>query len=386
MPKTNSVQKTPLHLRLTCEDWLENFRQLNRAELGVLYYIRCLDPYGDRELEVDSGKLATLLGIHRSTVSRALMSLKKKNLISMEITKTKVSSKAQNLKPTLLCMDAHHVHGRTSMRVDAQQMSADAQDKCMDAQDKCMDAQETYIRNAHAEKTSSDSDQTHTNAPPEPGAPPTQETVCVESKDSELKRESTAVNPCDEQPDKTSSLTTTVSSKTKDVAASRENSSRHQKNLDHSEPLPWETDKSPREFNTGFEEWMQRSLSHYPAYQGLTSGEMVTKVRKHISAGKYDEKRRDALEIEWAAYQDSMKPKPTSQPPVASSGDINKKPSPEEEATRLRNFRIKFLKSIPEGRVMFIPKWTAKAVQDKELALSDIPQWIQESIQESMEF
>ena len=164
--------KTPLHLRLTCEDWVETFKELNRAELGVLYYIRCLDPYGDRELEVDSTEVSEKLGIHRTSVSRALKALNDKQLISLEITKAKVSSKAKNRKATLLCMDAHQVHGRTSNCTNAQQTSMDAQDESVGAQQECMDAQQSYIRNVRAENTISDLDQTNSNCdqtiPPNP--------------------------------------------------------------------------------------------------------------------------------------------------------------------------------------------------------------------------
>jgi len=364
--------------------WLKQHKMIKNTAYTYLA-LKIENPFCDRPLKIKIKEFALRWGIPESSVYECIAKLKELQSISIQSKEIVITWRTDDSQQGSVSGNPESIP-RIQNQFRESRINSENSESIPKTQNQFRELRTDIYKDRGCAQTSSDSDQTHTNAPPEPGAPPTQETVCVESKDSELKRESTAVNPCDEQPDKTSSLTTTVSGKTKDATAPRENSSRHQKNLDHSEPLPWETDESPRKFNTGFEEWMQRSLSHYPAYQGLTSGEMVTKIRKHISAGKYDEKRRDALEIEWAAYQDSMKPKPTSQPPVATSGDINKKPSPEEEATRLRNFRIKFLKSIPEGRVMFIPKWTAKAVQDKELALSDIPQWIQESIQESMEF
>jgi len=90
-------------------------------------------------------------------------------------------------------------------------------------------------------------------------------------------------------------------------AARREDQNRYQrnqseypKNLDGSDRLPWDTAKRGV-FDPEFEKHMARSLMQYPAYQNLMFGELVTKVRKHISAGRYDLKRRDELLIEWEA-------------------------------------------------------------------------------------
>lgn len=72
------------------------------------------------------------------------------------------------------------------------------------------------------------------------------------------------------------------------------------KNIDGSDRLPWETHYRGK-FDPEFEKWMARSLMQYPAFQNLMAGELQIKVRKHISAGKYDLKRRDELFIEWEA-------------------------------------------------------------------------------------
>ncbi len=130
--------KTPLHLRLTTEDWLESFNQMTRAELGVLFYIRTSDPYGDRDLDIDCAALGKALGIHRTSVSRALEELSRKRLIDLEIQKARVRQKVSNKKLTLLtnqenqsnaehnkdlerCASMHTVeHGRTTNCMDAQ--------------------------------------------------------------------------------------------------------------------------------------------------------------------------------------------------------------------------------------------------------------------------
>lgn len=79
--------KTLLHLRLTNEDWVECFKELTRAELGVLYYIRTKDPYGERNLEIDCSELGKLLGIHRTSISRALEELVRKGLLDSKYSK-----------------------------------------------------------------------------------------------------------------------------------------------------------------------------------------------------------------------------------------------------------------------------------------------------------
>ncbi|HEY9631007.1 MAG TPA: hypothetical protein V6C84_27260 [Coleofasciculaceae cyanobacterium] len=40
-----------LHYRLINEEWLKISQDLKLAELRVLYYLRTLDPFGDRQLK-----------------------------------------------------------------------------------------------------------------------------------------------------------------------------------------------------------------------------------------------------------------------------------------------------------------------------------------------
>ena len=109
----------------------------------------------------------------------------------------------------------------------------------------------------------------------------------------------------------------------KDSAPARDNSTRYvrnqpqyPKNIDGSDRLPWDTQERGV-FDAGFEKHMTRSLKGYPSYQGLLEGELQTKVRKHISGGRHDMKRRDELIIEWNAYQISLVPKPSITPQVS---------------------------------------------------------------------
>ncbi|MBV8883876.1 MAG: hypothetical protein JO235_07730 [Chroococcidiopsidaceae cyanobacterium CP_BM_RX_35] len=84
----------------------------------------------------------------------------------------------------------------------------------------------------------------------------------------------------------------------------QKNQPQYSKHLDGSDHLPWDTTKRGV-FDSEFEKHMARSLMQYPAYQNLMFGELLTKVRKHISAGRYDLKRREELNIEWEAMQSS---------------------------------------------------------------------------------
>ncbi|MDZ4879081.1 MAG: hypothetical protein CLLPBCKN_008519 [Chroococcidiopsis cubana SAG 39.79] len=144
--------KTPLHLRLTTNDWVECFKQLTRAELGVFYYIRTLDPYGDRDLEIDCSKVGELLGIHRTSVSRALEELKNKGLIDLEIEKARVRQRINNRKLTLL---SDQENGSNHELEEENGSCAPTHSSCADAQqcapthkqvrprtDKCADAQQ----------------------------------------------------------------------------------------------------------------------------------------------------------------------------------------------------------------------------------------------------
>jgi len=84
MMKNNFTQT---YLLLACDDWIEVFKQLNKAELGVLYYIRCLDPSQDGNLDIDTAEISKKLDIHRTTVSRSLNTLVSKGLLAKKYAK-----------------------------------------------------------------------------------------------------------------------------------------------------------------------------------------------------------------------------------------------------------------------------------------------------------
>lgn len=74
-----SSGKKPIHYRLTFDEWCSFAKQLKPAELKVLYYLRTLDPSGERSLEVRITDIADEMGLNKGTVSRALKVLARTN-------------------------------------------------------------------------------------------------------------------------------------------------------------------------------------------------------------------------------------------------------------------------------------------------------------------
>lgn len=79
-----------LHYRLTSEEWLRACRELRPSEKDVLYYLRTLDPFGDKAIEIKVREMARELGVNPSTVSRALKALDAKGWIDLEVMSAKV--------------------------------------------------------------------------------------------------------------------------------------------------------------------------------------------------------------------------------------------------------------------------------------------------------
>lgn len=86
------------YYQLTSEEWLRACRELKPSEKDVLYYLRTLDPFGDRDLDIGVREMARALGMSPSTVSRALKELDSKKWIDLEITSARVKLHSQ--KPT----------------------------------------------------------------------------------------------------------------------------------------------------------------------------------------------------------------------------------------------------------------------------------------------
>ena len=85
--------KAPLFYQLTNKEWVETVKDLTGAEIKVLYHVRSLDPFGDRELDYSVTQVALQLGLSKGAVSKALKKLDQMNLICMELVRVKVRIK-----------------------------------------------------------------------------------------------------------------------------------------------------------------------------------------------------------------------------------------------------------------------------------------------------
>ena len=83
-PQPPGIQNK-LHYRLTSEEWLRISQDLKLAELRVLYYLRTLDPFGDRQLNLKVIHIAQTTGLKKGTVSKVLKVLAEKNYIDLEL-------------------------------------------------------------------------------------------------------------------------------------------------------------------------------------------------------------------------------------------------------------------------------------------------------------
>ncbi|NJN85569.1 MAG: MarR family transcriptional regulator [Leptolyngbyaceae cyanobacterium SL_7_1] len=88
------------HYRLSCEEWLCVSQSLKLAELRVLYYLRTLYPFGDRQLDLRVVDIAATTGLTKGTVSKALQSLASKEYIDLELISVRVRVNSAKKFPT----------------------------------------------------------------------------------------------------------------------------------------------------------------------------------------------------------------------------------------------------------------------------------------------
>jgi hypothetical protein len=86
-----------LHYRLTADEWLRASKELKPAERTVLYYLRTLDPFGDRDLNLKIVDIAAECDLNKGTVSRAIKALDRKEWIDAEIIQVKISLRTKKL-------------------------------------------------------------------------------------------------------------------------------------------------------------------------------------------------------------------------------------------------------------------------------------------------
>ncbi len=82
--------KAPLFYPLTHQEWIETVKNLTGAEIKVLYYVRSLDPFGDRNLEYSITKMASELQLSKGAVSKAVKKLDLMGLIDAELVQVKI--------------------------------------------------------------------------------------------------------------------------------------------------------------------------------------------------------------------------------------------------------------------------------------------------------
>jgi DNA-binding transcriptional regulator YhcF (GntR family) len=80
-------------------EWMKATRELSPSAKDVLYYLRTLDPYSNG-IEITASGIARELGIHRSTVSRALKALDSKGFIDLELIRVTVRILGQGMLVT----------------------------------------------------------------------------------------------------------------------------------------------------------------------------------------------------------------------------------------------------------------------------------------------
>ena len=93
-------QKTPLFYRLIHNEWVETVKNLTGAEIKVLYYLRSLDPFGDRHLEYSITEMAKELNISKGAASKAVKKLDQIGLINAQISKVKIKITTDQYKDT----------------------------------------------------------------------------------------------------------------------------------------------------------------------------------------------------------------------------------------------------------------------------------------------
>ena len=305
--------KSPLHLRLTNLDWLECFKQLSRAELGVFYYIRTLDPYGDRSLEIDCKFVAEILEIHRTSVSRALEELSKKGLIDLEITKATVRQKINNRRLTLLTGQDNQSN---MSQKGEKETCASTQPICMNAQPsalmqidvhgctaKCADAQpDIYIDRARALKTlNTNSDLNIQEA-------------CAEEKKFSEATPSRVVEPM-EPNQSVANQQTDIYSDTSTAAPNsppRENYIHPTQKCDdrfNRKIHPWRKSDKRNDFDKGFIDYLTKTyLPKTPHYQKLGLPLEKGCAFDWINERERNEQGLSKLETRWEEYKTSLKP------------------------------------------------------------------------------
>jgi len=109
-PTSASTPVKSTHYRLTADEWDAVWEQLKPSEVRILYYLRLLDPFGDRDLAIGVRELARKLAVDHATVSRALKTLDAKGYIDLELlqVKARIRSKGDVVPSDTTGASEHH--------------------------------------------------------------------------------------------------------------------------------------------------------------------------------------------------------------------------------------------------------------------------------------
>ena len=105
LPKSSS---SGLYYRLTAEEWNDAWEELKPTEIRILYHLRLLDPFGDRNIDIGVRELGRTLDVDHSTVSRALKVLDEKGYIDLELLKVKVRVHSKVVADNTTGDSTHH--------------------------------------------------------------------------------------------------------------------------------------------------------------------------------------------------------------------------------------------------------------------------------------
>jgi DNA-binding Lrp family transcriptional regulator len=293
----------PLHYPLTELEWLNAWNELKPAEIKILFYLRTLNPWGDRQVEVKVVEIADRLNMNKSTVSRALKRLDELGYIDFEAVVALVSLKTKAFPVDNEFPVGNKVSCRQQERSFDQQNRSNDQPERSVGNNRPLEAlQEEGSGTPHTLKTlktnsdfllNAQAEQTNTNTSDEQ-----EESEPLDSSDRTEPNpvHSSSVNPKPTGQGNCSAATAKPVEKTEIHPTER-------CDRQFSEP-PWGFYSNP---DPGFLEFLSKGnlkyVDPYKNYPKITAYH----ARKWLNKAKRDEERYEEALIEWDAYQDELK-------------------------------------------------------------------------------
>ena len=101
------MTQTETFYKLYPDEHIRACRELTSSQRDVLYYLRSRSPFPGANFEVNATEIGKELGIHRTTVSRAIDALKQKGWIAARATAWVVKLNPHNLQLDGECAPTH---------------------------------------------------------------------------------------------------------------------------------------------------------------------------------------------------------------------------------------------------------------------------------------